>query len=498
MATAHSDPDRSLLSRRIPLIPAAHGELLKREFRVNVRVRFAVAATLVLGGTVAWLAGGPAASGGPVVMGLGGVVAAYNLVLRALHRRRGGWERETVAEGALLLHYSAVLLDVIVLAAVVFVLGGIRSPFMTVYFLHLTLSCFLYPRRAALAIVAVVLLVIGAQAVVEVAGVVPSRVLVGLAEFTPLDPRVAAETVLAYWGVGIMLALLLIPTARWARKTQLLLEKQRDELAERSRLRKDFLQLAVHNLRSPLAASLMHLENLESGAGGELTDVQRRWLQRMGSRLEALMEMLDGLGTLARTEIARVGELGEPVDVEQIMTDLAYQYEARAEERGLTLLLDFDPETPPVQGIPVLVREAVANYLANAVKYASAPGTVTLRTRPGGEDGWRAVRLEVSDLGPGIPDEHRHRIFTEFARIPHPRATEPGVRGSGLGLSLVKRIAEVHGGRVGVETGDNRPSTFWIELPVWQDPAQVRAEAEARFPESGGAWQPTPASEARP
>ena len=73
------------------------------------------------------------------------------------------------------------------------------------------------------------------------------------------------------------------------------------------------------------------------------------------------------------------------------------------------------------------------------------------------------------DGGPGIAAEHRDKLFQEFARIPGSTSAPPRERGSGLGLSLVKRIAELHGGRVGVDTGANAPSSFWVDFPLQTD-----------------------------
>ncbi len=470
----------------VPQVPAAHRELLRREFLVNVRVRFVVATVLMAGGLAAWLAGGPSAGGAPVVVALGVVVAVYNQLLRAQLRSAGGH--------TLPYHYAAVLLDVCVLALVVAFLGGIRSPFMAVYFVHLTLSCFLYSKRAATGIVVVILALILAQAGLEVVGIAPAQLLVGPEPLPPLEARAALEIVLVYWLVAGSLAWLLIPTATWARRGQAVLEQQRDELAARSRLRRDFLQLAVHNLRSPLAASLMHMENLRSGVGGELTDTQRRWLGRMGARLDSLMEMLEDLRMLASTEVVRMDELAERVDVAELLTRLAGEYRARAGDRALDLVLEIDPATPPARGVPVLIREALANYVANAVLYGSAPGTVALRALPAVLDDRPVVRVEVADEGPGISEEHQPQLFQEFARIPRPRSLPVELIGSGLGLSLVHRIAERHGGRVGVDTGAGRPSTFWVEFPVWVESESVRPDSSSHSRESSPASPPPPAS----
>jgi signal transduction histidine kinase len=105
----------------------------------------------------------------------------------------------------------------------------------------------------------------------------------------------------------------------------------------------------------------------------------------------------------------------------------------------------------------------VVNYVTNAIKYAAGTGPVVMAARPAAEgDG---ARIEVRDLGPGIPEEHLPRLFDEFFAPPRAPGEEKRPRGSGLGLSIVRRIATAHGGRVGVDTELGRGSTFWMELP---------------------------------
>jgi len=120
----------------------------------------------------------------------------------------------------------------------------------------------------------------------------------------------------------------------------------------------------------------------------------------------------------------------------------------------------------------------MVNYVTNAIRYAPGTGAVTLRTEsmePGGE-AW--VRTSVVDRGPGIPLEHQKGLFEEFSRAPG-KGDPDALKGMGLGLSIVRRVVEAHGGRVGVESARGSGSTFWFELPTEQ------AEAASRSTDTG-------------
>ena len=109
-----------------------------------------------------------------------------------------------------------------------------------------------------------------------------------------------------------------------------------------------------------------------------------------------------------------------------------------------------------------MISEAVANYVTNAIKYTDNGGSITVRARFNPP----VVRIEVQDNGIGIAPEHQSDLFREFVRIKVAGTTISNAGGSGLGLSIVRHVAERHQGRCGVESEPGRGSTFYLELPV--------------------------------
>jgi signal transduction histidine kinase len=241
---------------------------------------------------------------------------------------------------------------------------------------------------------------------------------------------------------------------RRLRKTGLSLERLAD-------LRRSFLHVVVHDLRSPLGAVTTLLDNLSSELGGPLTEQQRQWVARADHRLRGGLELLRGLQVLADLETESLASLMVSVDLRPIVQEVVEEYADLAQQRRQSLTAELPESLPPVRGIARLLREALVNYVTNAIKYAGDGRTIVVRVHAQDAD----LRVEVQDDGPGIPPEKQTHLFEEFVRVSRGKGAEAG---TGLGLSIVRRIAEAHAGRVGVESAPGQGSCFFITLPVFR------------------------------
>jgi signal transduction histidine kinase len=198
----------------------------------------------------------------------------------------------------------------------------------------------------------------------------------------------------------------------------------------------------AHDLRTPLARLRARLE---------VTLLERPDATRYGDALretiaeaDTLLGTFNALLTIAEAEAGSRREAMAVVDLAEIARSVAELYEPVADDKGIALTVDGAP-TIPVHGDRHLLSQAIANLLDNALKYTPA-GAITLRARQTGE----TARVEVADSGPGVPADRRDAVFDRFVRLEGSRSTP----GNGLGLSLVRAVARLHGGDAWLEDND--------------------------------------------
>lgn len=240
------------------------------------------------------------------------------------------------------------------------------------------------------------------------------------------------------------------------------------ELEASNRFKSEFIARMAHELRTPLAAVLGFAELIES-AGGDAARMQEH-AREVRSAGERLRLVVDDLLELAELEAARTPFAPQPVDPRHAIEAARRAVASFAESAGVTLVVRGAPELPPVPADERKLVLALRHLLENAIKF-SAPGQpVTLEARRAAAD---RIEIAVADRGAGIAAADLPQLFKPFAQ-----AGEVLTRlhaGTGLGLALVKRIAELHGGSVGVESVPGKGSTFTLRLPAGTRIDQERA-----------------------
>ena len=197
----------------------------------------------------------------------------------------------------------------------------------------------------------------------------------------------------------------------------------------------------AHDLRSPLTRIRNRLTDAVDGDASEKDAALRATIDDS----ERMLATFNALLSIARIESGEGAGVMNPVDLVAIAEEMAELYEPAAQESGYDFLLVTAP-TPPIHGSRELISQAIANFLDNAMKYATGGSRIELKVEPLKNGG---ARLSVSDDGPGVDADNRQRILDRFFRLEQSRTTP----GSGLGLSLVSAIARAHNAELRFEDG---------------------------------------------
>lgn len=226
---------------------------------------------------------------------------------------------------------------------------------------------------------------------------------------------------------------------------------------ELQQTKNDVISLVSHEMRTPLTAIQGMTELL---ADYELDPARRREMHvAINDEVKRLTRMISEYLDITRLESGATVVRPSPLRLELLLERLLLMLEPVAAQRQIRLARRFETPLPPLVADPDLLGRAVENLLSNAIKY-SAPGTEVTLSATADE---AAVLLAVKDQGYGIPEADLNRIFEKFFRVP--RVQDAGVPGTGLGLALVREIAELHGGSVTVESQVGAGSTFTLRIP---------------------------------
>lgn len=441
-----------------------HGLLLGERLHFFAGLRLLAAAGILLAAVFATYVVGIAGLNIGALAACAAFLAVYDVVVFAMV---GPYRRpEQAADGhrrLVVIAHSTIVLDYLVLTCTIWLVGGSQSPFLAFYLLHAILASVLLSRRAALAHALVGYLLLASLVIGEWSGAIPRHRPIGAVPGgLDTDYRLMLTVLFVYGLLTAVATFLMTGIAQLLRDGERRLRAASEDLERLANLRRAFLHVVLHDLRGPVATVVTMLDNLAVGLGGPLNDTQADWVGRADARLHGMLELLRDLQTLAELETGRIEGAMEPVDAAALVKKTAEDHADPAEQRSVHLTVELAENLPRVNGIERLLRQAIANYLTNAIKFTKAGGNVVVRARAAGA----LVRIEVTDDGPGISREDQARLFREFARAGKPQEGRSAVPGTGLGLSIVRRIAEAHGGRAGVESDVGRGSTFFLEIPA--------------------------------
>ena len=231
------------------------------------------------------------------------------------------------------------------------------------------------------------------------------------------------------------------------------------------RVRRDFVANISHELRTPLTSIKLLAETLSSGTVDD-DATMRDFATQIERETDHLAQLVDELLDLSMIESGETKLALERLDPEEVVADIVGRIGPVA-ERGNVTVIRLPPPASDVHALadPARLGQALLNLSHNGVKYSHPGGEVRIGWEPAGD----RVRFIVADDGIGVPEAHKERIFERFYKVERSRARERDARelggSAGLGLAIVRHIAEAHRGAVGLLSEEGVGSTFWIEVP---------------------------------
>ena len=252
----------------------------------------------------------------------------------------------------------------------------------------------------------------------------------------------------------------------------------RDQALEASRMKSEFLTSMSHELRTPLNAVLGMSEALQEQVYGDISDAQRGAVTQIEASGRHLLNLINDILDLSKIEANQMELEKDLVPIEMLCHDSLQFIEVQAKSKNLNIQVSLDPLAEACYADPLRIKQVLVNLLSNAAKFTPEGGRIGIDVRGNRDEEY--IEFTVSDTGVGIDQSQIPRLFDPFVQLDSSITREHG--GTGLGLSLVKRMVEMHGGGIRVESQVGRGSRFSFSLP-WRPELEEedRKRAEVAF-----------------
>jgi len=261
------------------------------------------------------------------------------------------------------------------------------------------------------------------------------------------------------------------------------LERARDELRELDEAKSRFSANIHHELRTPLTLTLAPLEALLAGEFGPIDEAQRSYLETMHKNSLRLLKLINNLLDHARIESGQHEVHRQPLEVGRLVVEMVENARPMAARKQVELVADCAEAPPLLNADPDALEKVVVNLVGNALKFTDPGGRITVRVsaeldpQAGDQERQRGAHLVVTDTGIGIPPDQLGRVFDRFAQVDSSATRRH--EGTGIGLSLVRELVALHGGRAwATSEGLGHGSQFHVFLPLGSADANAEEVVE--------------------
>ena len=245
-------------------------------------------------------------------------------------------------------------------------------------------------------------------------------------------------------------------------------------LGESNRLKSEFLANVSHELRTPLNSIIGFADLLEEIARGDpAADPKRlRYINNIQRSGRSLLDMINELLDMAKIEAGRMEVTIAPASAADLLEGLLAIMRPVAQQKRIELERRTPADLPRIETDAGKLQQILYNFLSNAVKFSPEDGVVIVGAEPVARDGLGAIRISVTDHGPGIPEDMQDTVFEKFRQVDATHTRRAG--GTGLGLAICRELADLLGCTVGLVSAPGRGSTFWVEVPLVHRPKQLK------------------------
>lgn len=359
-----------------------------------------------------------------------------------------------------------IILDLVTLSIIVYFTGGIETPIFMFYIFHMIIGALILHVFIVYTIAGILIAVFTLFSLLEYLDVIPHQSVQGLYSISIYNDLNFIISYFFVFGFTLFISIKLtdkIVKDLYRRERHL--KNALDELNEAENSKQKYVMGIVHELKSPIAASISYLDLLKEGYIGELPGEARGIIQKVKSRLQDSIDDINGILRVSRFKLLNKTEK-EEIDIYKIIEGIIEKSKPVAERKNIKFeFLDERKNKKAFFGDNILINLALSNLIGNALKYTKE-GNVRIELINNKEN----VIIEISDTGIGIPKDEIDKIFADYYRASN--AVSGRIEGTGTGMQVVKDIVNSHNGNIELESPSkiNLPgkpgTTVKIKIPL--------------------------------